>query len=123
MKSNEKRSAPLLSNEVADIREEFQLLADEWIRASEFLSSPTQIAMLWPYQRIIGLGRAAIPLILRELAKEPRQWFWALQAITGEDPVEEPERGNVRRMAEAWLQWGKEHGHVWFEPTVGAIFS
>lgn len=110
--SGDRQSAPSLPDDAANIREEFRLLADEWVRASEFLSSPTQIALLWPYQRIIGLGRAAIPLILRELAKEPRQWFWALQAITGDDPVEESDRGHVRRMAEAWLQWGKEHGYA-----------
>jgi len=109
---NDQQSVPSPPEEVADISEEFQLLADEWIRASEFLSSPTQIAMLWPYQRIIGLGKDAVPLILRELAKEPRPWFWALRAITGEDPVEDCDRGNVRRMAEVWRQWGKDHGYV-----------
>ena len=100
------------ANAVADISEEFRLLADEWIRASEFLSSPTEIAMLWPYQRIIGLGRTAIPLILRELATDLRPWFWALRAITGEDPVAECNRGNVRQMADAWQRWGVSHGYA-----------
>jgi hypothetical protein len=39
------------------------------------------------YQRIIGLGKAVIPFILRELQTEPNEWFWALRALTGEDPT------------------------------------
>lgn len=106
------QSSPASPDGVSEVEEEFHLLADEWIRASEFLSSPNEIAMLWPYQRIIGLGKAAVPLILRELAKEPRPWFWALRAITGDDPVEECDRGNVNRMAEAWQSWGKQNGYA-----------
>lgn len=58
------------------------------------------------YQQIIGMGPDALPLILRDLADEPAPWFWALRAITGEDPVPEAERGDVDRMVEAWLSWG-----------------
>jgi hypothetical protein len=61
-----------------------------------------------PYQRIIGLGPAVVPLILRELAAGPGHWFWALTALTGEDPAAE-----TRTFAEttrAWLAWGEERG-------------
>lgn len=101
-----------LIDDTAEIAEEFRLLSDEWIRASEFLSSPTQIAMLWPYQRIIGFGLRAVPLILAELEKEHRPWFWALRAITGEDPVADDDRGNFSKMADVWQSWGREHGYV-----------
>lgn len=89
---------------------EFARLADEWRRESQFLSSSTDIAMLWPYQRIISLGRPAVPLILKELQKEPDHWFWALHAITGEDPVPPEDRGYLDKMAAAWLKWGRENG-------------
>ena len=39
------------------------------------------MAMLKPYQRIVGMG-LSVPLILEELRREPDQWFWALEAIT-----------------------------------------
>jgi hypothetical protein len=55
------------------------------------------------YQQIIGLGPAGVPLLLRELEREPDHWFWALRAITGEDPVPEEARGRLREMAAAWL--------------------
>src|SRR5215213_11566292 len=39
------------------------------------------------YQHIIGLGPDAVPLLLKELEREPDYWFWALTAITRENPV------------------------------------
>ena len=64
------------------------------------------------YQRIIGLGPSAIPLILRELENEPGHWFWALAALTGENPAAQGTAGNVDAMREAWLQWGRERGYL-----------
>ena len=89
----------------------FQQLAAEWREKSAFLSSPEQMAMLEPYQRIIGIGTPAIPLILRELAREPDHWFWALRAITGVNPVPPDSRGDVAAMTAAWLVWGKRKGY------------
>lgn len=65
------------------------------------------------YQRIIGMGPAALPLILREMERRPDHWFWALQAITGTDPVTVGARGNMRGMAAAWVAWGKDNGLTW----------
>ncbi|MDQ6805142.1 MAG: hypothetical protein M3065_09260 [Actinomycetota bacterium] len=62
------------------------------------------------YQRIIGLGRPAVPLILKRLAEEPAQWFWALTAITGEDPA--VGQTTLDGAAGAWLSWGRARGLV-----------
>jgi hypothetical protein len=93
-----------------DIRDRFRRLAAEWKTRSQHLSNTAQMAMLLPYQRIIGMGESAVPLILEELQREPDQWFWALEAITGENPVPAEAAGKVRLMAQAWVQWGKDHG-------------
>lgn len=93
-------------------RERFRRLADEWKEQSRFLSNVAQIAMLKPYQRIIGMGWDAVPLILEELQREPRQWFWALEAITEADPVPPEAAGKVRLMAKAWIDWGKQEGFL-----------
>jgi hypothetical protein len=61
------------------------------------------------YQQIIGMGVDALPLILRELEREPDHWFWALEAITGENPVPPTDRGRLNEMARAWLRWASEH--------------
>jgi hypothetical protein len=96
----------------ADVRDRFQRLAAEWKGQSRFLSNTAQMAMLKPYQRIIGMGWPAVPLILEELRREPDQWFWALEAITEEDPVPADAAGYVRRSADAWVAWGVRRGLI-----------
>jgi len=90
----------------------FRHLADTWREKTAFLSSLTEIATQVEYQQIIGMGPVALPFILQELAQEPEHWFWALVAITGEDPVPPTVRGNMREMADLWLQWGHSRGYV-----------
>lgn len=59
------------------------------------------------------MGQPVIPFIFRELEREPDHWFWALQSITGENPVSVDRRGDIVSMAAAWLEWGKAHGYRW----------
>jgi hypothetical protein len=91
----------------------FQRLAQAWRAAVGPTSSLTQMAMHPAYQQIIGMGRDAIPLLLRELEREPDHWFWALKAITGVDPVDPGLKGRLDEMAGAWLKWGKEQSFRW----------
>ena len=95
-----------------DLKERFKRLATQWRENSRYLSNTAQIAMLAPYQRIIGMGLPAVPLILEELRHEPDQWFWALEAITEENPVPPEAAGKVKLMAEAWLEWGQRKGYI-----------
>jgi hypothetical protein len=90
----------------------FAALAEEWRQETAHLSSVTEIALHPAYQRVIGMGRAALPLILAELARQPDHWFWALRAITGENPVTIGEAGDVLRMRQAWLRLGRRRGWV-----------
>jgi hypothetical protein len=94
----------------SDIRDRFARFAAEWTEQSHYLSNTAQLAMLRPYQRIIGMGWPAVPLLLEELQREPDLWFWALEAITGENPVPPEAAGKVRLMAQAWIDWGKKQG-------------
>jgi len=105
-------TGPPRTGSTGDVRERFERLACEWKRQSRYLSNTAQMAMLKPYQRIIGMGLAAVPLILEELNREPSQWFWALEAITEENPVPQEANGNVRLLAQAWIEWGKQRGLV-----------
>ena len=86
-------------------------LVQQWRAETEFSSSLTEMAAHPAYQRIIGMGRLALPMIFRELAAEPGHWFWALKAITGCDPVPPSHRGNIELMAADWLTWGKSRGY------------
>jgi hypothetical protein len=89
----------------------FRALAQQWKEATRLLSSITDMATHPAYQQIIGMGRTALPWIFEELRRDPDQWFWALKSITGEDPVAVEDRGNLPRMAQAWLRWAKNCGY------------
>jgi hypothetical protein len=100
----------MTATQTPDVTARFAGLAADWKARSRHMSNVAQMAMLRPYQQIIGLGPAAVPLLLGELAREPDQWFWALEAITGEDPVPDEAAGRVAEMARAWLEWGRARG-------------
>lgn len=89
----------------------FALLATRWRKETSHVSFAVQQAMCPAYQQIIGMGMQAVPLILRELEKEPAHWFWALAAITGENPVPSEHAGNIAEMTKDWVLWGRSRGY------------
>jgi hypothetical protein len=90
------------------LRRTFAELAEAWRRETQFISFVQQRVVHPAYQRIIGMGWAAVPLILRELQRQPEHWLWALQAITGEEPARNA--SGLQAASEAWLRWGRERG-------------
>jgi hypothetical protein len=88
----------------------FESLAEEWRRECAHLSSVREMVLHPAYQQIIGMGKDALHFLLRELERQPDHWFWALRAITGEDPVRPKHRGNIRLMASDWLSWARTKG-------------
>src|SRR5262249_54444280 len=93
--------------------EKFQRLATTWHKAVAHHSS-SRIRDNHPaYQEIIGMGPAVVPLLLRDLETNRRHWFAALAAITGTDPVPAEHAGNIPKMTEDWLRWGRENGYRW----------
>jgi hypothetical protein len=96
-----------------DLEQQFLRLVEIWRKATQYTSSMSDLVNHPAYQQIIGLGQPAIPLLLRELERDPDYWFAALRALTGVDPVPAASRGNLARMAEAWLAWGRQEGYRW----------
>ena len=95
---------------VPDIQDIFQDLARRWKRETMHMSSLTRTSMHPAYQCIIGMGQTAVPFILRELQQHGGHWLWALHAITREDPA--PEGSDFDSAVQAWLSWGRRHGHI-----------
>lgn len=88
----------------------FGYFAEQWRAGRGATSSITKMAMHPAYQQIIAMGPRVIPLILRQLeseGNEPDMWFWALRSLSNVDPVSNADRGNITRMAQAWLAWGR----------------
>ena len=91
---------------------EFSRLANQWL-SERPISSFVQNLVLHPaYQRIIGMGEDILPLIFYELKKSPDHWFWALTAISGENPILPAQRGNLTEMRNAWLDWAKKNNYI-----------
>lgn len=88
--------------------EEFHQLKESWQKETKYRSFSRQIALHPAYQRIIGMGREALPLILKELEVSPYHWFWALRSISGEDPVSKDSQGDMKAMTESWLDLGAQ---------------
>jgi hypothetical protein len=101
------------SGRAAWAEKKFFRLRDEWKAQRGHESSTMKTVMLPAYQKIIGMGLDAVPLLLRELEGNIDNWFWALMAITEEDPVSDESRGDGEAMAQAWLKWGKDRGYEW----------
>ena len=91
----------------------FIKLRDEWKTQRGHEPSTAKIILIPAYQKIIGMGESAIPLILKDLSENgPDDWFWALTAITDENPITKAMAGDMAAMTEAWLQWGREAGYL-----------
>jgi len=95
------------------IEEKFQQLAARWLADTAYISSSSELVAHPAFLEIVGMGPSVVPLLLQELEKRTGHWHRALRRITGADPVPSADRGNIARAAEAWLQWGKEHGYEW----------
>src|SRR4051794_33253629 len=86
------------------VEQQFRRLAAIWETETLVLSNVNRITNHWAFQEIIRLGQPVVPLLLRNLEREPHLWVWALPEITAENPVPPSDAGNIRKMSEAWLR-------------------
>jgi hypothetical protein len=93
----------------SELGREFEALANQWRRETGLLSIAMQKAMHPAYQKIIGMGRDALPLIFAEMKTRGGDWIWALEMIVRN---ENPAAGKTKfkDAAEAWLNWGRKNG-------------
>src|SRR5688500_1203231 len=101
-------TAPIQLAERLTTEDRFRRLAAEWKEQARYLSDSRRMAMLRPYQAIIGMGLPVVPLILEDLKRGPEHWFYALEVITDENPVPADAGGDMRRITDAWLAWGRQ---------------
>jgi len=95
----------------------FSQLVEDWQRERGVSSSTSEsILESSAYLSILAMGPKAVPLILTQMNSEgddPDQWFWALQLLTGVNPVPEESDGNFNEMARYWFDWAADAGYIW----------
>jgi hypothetical protein len=112
--------------------------AEDWIRFDELATKWKKTRTPWRsfsgdlmrdpnYSQIVGMGPAAIKFILWELQAEidsgkVTDWFYALWAITDENPIPPEAQGKPIEAAKAWIEWGKRKGLI-YDATLGGILS
>ena len=100
------------SDSIDTLQARFKRLRDDWLRKVAFTNSMDDIVDSPPYREIVMMGPRVVPLILEDLAAEPKPWFAALREITGADPVKKRSAGNMSAMAASWLAWGRKNGFL-----------
>lgn len=83
----------------------FNMLKSLWEADTMFSSSISEITTHPAYHSIIKLGSEVLPLIIQDLQNTNNHWFYALEILTGENPIRPEHRGNVELMKSDWINW------------------
>lgn len=93
----------------------FLKLVQDWHTERGPTSSPIEMINCPSYKKIVAMGDTAIPFIIGDLrnnANNPDFWFTALQDITGIDPIPKEDHGDMKAMAQVWINWGERNGRL-----------
>ncbi|MEI6622372.1 MAG: hypothetical protein WCP28_10740 [Actinomycetes bacterium] len=119
---NRKYYSPPLVQNVAESRQAGRRHSDEGVSrqfvalAHQWRSATCGGARAWDsythltYQKIIGLGPQALPLLLRDSKENPMDWLWALVAIVGQDIAAGVE--TIEEAARTWRMWAVHEGII-----------
>ena len=90
------------------VKKKFEYLSGIWKAETMFSSSISEIVNNSSYRAIINLGEDALPLIIDDLKKTDTHWFYALESITGENPIKKEHRGVIPMMKVDWIEWATQ---------------
>jgi hypothetical protein len=95
---------------IVELEEEFRRLVKQWEHETSFHSSLGEVFTNEAYQRIMAMGRDALPWIFSELQRKPRHWFYALEKIVGHDVAAGAE--NFGKARAVWLKWAHDENYI-----------
>ena len=91
------------------VRRQFDYLNNTWQAETLFSSSINEIVNNSAYRSIINLGGDVLPLIINDLKTTENHWFYALEAITGHNPIKAENKGIVSFMKNDWIEWAENN--------------
>lgn len=71
-----------------------------------YSSNPSSIIDNENFQKIIKMGKKAVPFILEDLAEKPSHLVWAMNFITNQKISSTPI--SIDKAARKWVNWGKK---------------
>ncbi len=98
-----------------ETRQLFQELVGKWTHDTQNRSDVNSRLTHPAYHKILAMGEAALPFIMKELASgRGGRWLSALEAITlgRVNPVKTEHQGSPRDMCRDWLDWGVSRGYT-----------
>ena len=99
---------------------EIDKLIDDFARQTEVVSSTSMMLEVPTAAKLIEIGNDVVPALLRFLKREPSVGIMVLlERITGENPVPANQRGDLDKMAKAWLRWARQPRSAVFVSTSG----
>lgn len=105
-------NAWLKDRENIDVKAELKSLVRRMDERLGPASRLTERLFCAEYAAVIGLGPKVVPLLIKDLQRSLQPWFWALKAITREDPARHINPGDFHGIAAAWIAWGKDNDIV-----------
>jgi hypothetical protein len=91
-----------------NVADKFEALAEAW--NNEHPGSSIIQYDSFSLHQIIGMGAAAIPLLLERLEDGEGHWVYALTCIAGEQAHSDTMNGDAEQIIQAWLDWGRRRG-------------
>ena len=88
----------------------FDGLVNQWKAETLTMSSLGQMTALKSFKDITAMREKVLPLIYRNLQKQPSWLVVAGIEIAGENPTPAAAQGNIIRIVDAWLRWAERTG-------------
>ena len=92
-----------------NLKSKFDFYKSIWRAETIFSSSTSDIINNAAYRSIVGLGPEVLPFIFDDLRRTNAHWFYALESLTGQNPIPNEHRGIIPLMTKDWLRWADEN--------------
>jgi len=91
---------------------QFETYYKQWKAETAFESNGRKIIENTYYQKMINMGKAAIPLILEKYVQANDHWSYASRRITGISLNESTNYGNLEAIRMDWIEWGVKNNLI-----------
>jgi hypothetical protein len=96
----------------ADFINSFYAVLRRWRSETAIYSDPDKITGHPSFSALVKNAVLVTPLIIEDLRTKPSLLVWVLDDAFTDKPYPKSSTGNIREMANAWIAWAKNHGHV-----------